>query len=61
MRTVTANALVSTARAFLSRMDHPYGERQYNALDFAGHRWTFTQSIADVAPETWGGESVDLS
>ena len=40
--------------------DHPYGERQYNAQDFAGHRWTFTQSIADIAPEDWGGESVDL-
>ena len=40
--------------------DHPYGERQYNAEDFLGHRWTFTQSIADVAPEDWGGESVNL-
>jgi len=40
--------------------DHPYGERQYNAKDFAGHRWTFTQSIADVAPEQWGGTSVAL-
>lgn len=41
--------------------DHPYGERQYNAEDFAGHRWTFSQSIADVAPEEWGGTSVELS
>jgi uncharacterized glyoxalase superfamily protein PhnB len=40
--------------------DHPYGERQYNAQDFAGHRWTFSQSIADVAPEDWGGTSVQL-
>jgi uncharacterized glyoxalase superfamily protein PhnB len=40
--------------------DHPYGERQYNAQDPYGHRWTFTQSIADAAPEDWGGESVDL-
>jgi len=36
---------------------HAYGERQYSAEDFAGHRWTFTQSVADVAPEEWGGES----
>jgi uncharacterized glyoxalase superfamily protein PhnB len=35
--------------------DHPYGERQYTAEDLGGHRWTFSQSIADVAPETWGG------
>jgi uncharacterized glyoxalase superfamily protein PhnB len=34
---------------------HPYGERQYLARDLAGHRWSFTQSIADVAPEDWGG------
>lgn len=40
--------------------DYPYGERQYNAQDFAGHRWTFSQSIADVAPEQWGGTSVEL-
>jgi uncharacterized glyoxalase superfamily protein PhnB len=34
--------------------DYPYGERQYGALDLAGHRWGFSQSIADVAPEEWG-------
>src|SRR5215471_11934819 len=32
----------------------PFGERQYTAEDPGGHRWTFSQSIADVAPETWG-------
>jgi uncharacterized glyoxalase superfamily protein PhnB len=35
--------------------DYPYGERQYNAEDFAGYHWTFSQSIADVDPEAWGG------
>jgi uncharacterized glyoxalase superfamily protein PhnB len=35
--------------------DHPYGERQCTVEDFAGHRWTFSQSIADVDPTTWGG------
>jgi uncharacterized glyoxalase superfamily protein PhnB len=40
--------------------DHVYGERQYSAVDFAGHRWTFTQSIADVDPREWGGTPVDL-
>lgn len=35
--------------------DYPYGERQYSVEDFAGHRWTFTQAIADLAPEDWGG------
>jgi len=37
--------------------DHPYGERQYSAADPWGHRWTFSQTLADVAPEEWGGES----
>jgi uncharacterized glyoxalase superfamily protein PhnB len=39
---------------------YPYGERQYSVEDFAGHRWTFSQSIADVAPEQWGGKSGQL-
>lgn len=32
-----------------------YGEKQYTARDIGGHMWTFSQSIADVAPEDWGG------
>lgn len=32
----------------------PFGERQYTAEDVGGHRWTFSQSVADVAPEEWG-------
>ncbi len=35
--------------------DYPYGERQYTAEDLGGHHWCFSQSIADVAPEEWGG------
>jgi uncharacterized glyoxalase superfamily protein PhnB len=35
--------------------DYSYGERQYSVEDLAGHRWTFTQAIADLAPEDWGG------
>lgn len=37
--------------------DYPYGERQYTAEDLAGHRWSFSESIADVAPKEWGGDS----
>lgn len=36
--------------------DQVYGERQYAALDSAGHHWTFSETIADVAPSEWGGE-----
>ena len=35
--------------------DYPFGERQYTAEDLGGHRWTFSQTIADVDPATWGG------
>lgn len=35
--------------------DYPYGERQYVAEDLGGHRWTFSQTIADVDPKNWGG------
>jgi uncharacterized glyoxalase superfamily protein PhnB len=41
--------------------DQPYGERQYSARDFAGYRWTFSQSIADVDPAEWGGTAIDLT
>jgi uncharacterized glyoxalase superfamily protein PhnB len=44
------------ARILQPPADHPYGERQYTAEDLAGRRWTFSESIADVAPEEWGGE-----
>jgi uncharacterized glyoxalase superfamily protein PhnB len=37
--------------------DMPFGERQYTAEDIGGHRWTFSQSIADVPLETWGARS----
>jgi uncharacterized glyoxalase superfamily protein PhnB len=35
---------------------YPYGERQYTLDDLAGHRWTFSQTIDDVDPSTWGGK-----
>lgn len=45
----------SGARILNPPTDYPYGERQYNAEDPGGHRWTFSQSIADVDPASWGG------
>ena len=37
----------------------PYGERQYTAIDPGGHRWTFSQTVANVDPQLWGGDLVD--
>lgn len=45
------------ARVLSPPADYSYGERQYTAEDLAGHCWTFTQAIADLAPEDWGGTS----
>jgi uncharacterized glyoxalase superfamily protein PhnB len=42
------------ARVVQSPTDTPFGERQYTVQDHAGHRWTFSQHVADVAPEEWG-------
>jgi uncharacterized glyoxalase superfamily protein PhnB len=48
------------ARITQEPVTHPFGERQYNAEDFAGHSWTFSQSVADVHPEEWGGTAEQL-
>ena len=39
----------------------PYGERQYAVSDHAGHVWTFSQTMADVDPNEWGGTLVTES
>ena len=38
--------------------DMPFGERQYTVSDPAGHHWTFTQSVTNLAPEDWGGQTI---
>lgn len=42
------------AKVVQAPTDMPFGERQYTVEDYAGHWWTFSQHIADVAPEDWG-------
>jgi uncharacterized glyoxalase superfamily protein PhnB len=46
------------ARIRMEPTDFEYGERQYSAEDLAGHQWTFSETLADIAPEEWGGQSV---
>lgn len=53
-------ARAAGARILHEPETYPYGERQYSVEDIGGHRWKFSQSIADVAPEDWGGTSVNL-
>ena len=52
-----ARAAASGAVVSGEPQDFPFGERQFSALDPFGHRWTFSQSIADVDPAEWGGEA----
>ncbi len=54
-----ARAQQAGARIINSPTTYPYGERQYSAEDLAGHRWTFTQTVADVHPSEWGGVFVE--
>jgi uncharacterized glyoxalase superfamily protein PhnB len=51
------HAVQHGARVLNPPADYPFGERQYTVEDFAGHRWTFSQSIGDVDPKDWGGTS----
>jgi uncharacterized glyoxalase superfamily protein PhnB len=63
VRVEDANAHCERARAhgatiLMEPTDFEYGERQYKAEDLAGHRWTFSETLRDVAPEEWGGITV---
>jgi uncharacterized glyoxalase superfamily protein PhnB len=63
VRVTDAKAHCEQARAHGAHIleeptDFPYGERQYLAEDPAGHQWTFSETLADVAPEEWGGTPV---
>lgn len=53
-------ARAAGAKILTEPVDHKYGERQYNAEDFYGHRWDFTETLRDVDPESWGGTPVKL-
>jgi uncharacterized glyoxalase superfamily protein PhnB len=46
------------ARVVQEPIEYEYGERECTVEDLAGHRWQFTQTMRDVAPEEWGGQTV---
>jgi len=50
-----AKALAAGVRIIRPPQSYPFGERQYTAEDFGGHVWTFSQTIDDVDPASWGG------
>ena len=66
VRVDDASAHCQRARAFGARIlseptDLEFGERQYTVEDLAGHQWTFSQTLADVAPESWAGDLLGTS
>jgi uncharacterized glyoxalase superfamily protein PhnB len=54
-----AQAVAAGATVVSAPTTYPFGERQYSAVDVGGHRWTFSQSVADIDPASWGGELVE--
>lgn len=41
------------ARILMEPTDFQYGERQYSAEDPFGHRWMFSETLADMDPAEW--------
>ena len=57
--TVVQNAVARGARLMEPPRDWEYGERQATIDDPFGHQWVLNQTLADVAPEEWGGSTVN--
>src|SRR5262245_24846128 len=49
-----ARAKAAGAEVLSPPTTYPFGERQYSARDPGGHRWTFSETVDDVDPATWG-------
>jgi uncharacterized glyoxalase superfamily protein PhnB len=52
------HAVACAARVVSGPATYPYGERQYTVMDLGGHLWTFSQTLADADPVSWGGTPV---
>ena len=55
-----AHAKACGATILREPTDHDIGERQYVVRDPGGHRWIFSQTLADVHPNEWGDAEVVL-
>lgn len=56
---VTERVREQGARVLMEPTSFEYGERQSEIEDPFGHRWTLSQTERDVAPEEWGGLTVN--
>lgn len=57
-RGLCARAVAAGATVAAPVTDHVYGERQCTLVDPWHHRWTLSETLADTAPEAWGGITV---
>ncbi len=55
---VVEAAVAREARLVEPPHDWEYGERQATIDDPFGHQWVLNQTLIDVAPEQWGGNTV---
>jgi uncharacterized glyoxalase superfamily protein PhnB len=60
VRVADATAVYERAKAHGARIldeptDHVYGERQFTVEDHVGHQWTFSETLEDADPASWGG------
>jgi uncharacterized glyoxalase superfamily protein PhnB len=53
-----AQARAYGARILEAPINREYGERDFTVEDLAGHRWQFSESVSDVAPEEYGCRTV---
>ena len=58
VRTYYERARAHGATVIEPPTDRQYGERECTLEDLAGHRWQFTETVRDVAPEEYGCETV---
>jgi uncharacterized glyoxalase superfamily protein PhnB len=66
LRVDDANAVFESAKAsgatiVMEPTDFEYGERQATVDDPWAHRWPLSETLRDVAPEQWGGVTVEAS
>jgi uncharacterized glyoxalase superfamily protein PhnB len=47
-------ARAAGARILREPADEAYGHRRYDVQDLAGHTWSFSQPVREVAPGDWG-------
>jgi uncharacterized glyoxalase superfamily protein PhnB len=57
---VFESAKASGATVVMEPTDFEYGELQATVDDPWGHRWTLSETLRDVAPEEWGGITVEV-